>query len=794
MSSVNATAKNKAELVASAPAGAAGKNAGKAGGKGAGLFANLKIRAKIILGFAAALVLLSVVGGVSFFGLESIGKQFGTFEQRVEVGKLAAEIDADVVSTRKNVREYFLTGEADKAEAAKKYATITKTAIAHGQELIKNPERKAMIDQIAKSFGEYYADFEKVMAIRTEQDELVKTAMIANGGPAAKALEEIAKSTAAAKNDAIAVPTFDALQSVMEVRLAANRFLADHDVEQIKIAETALTHFEEVIDPLLSAAAGTSYVGIIADAKTKMAAYHTGFTRVAALVKEGDGLVNGHMKEAGTLVAETANELQKSAYAEAETVRVESETLIGQTKTLTLTIAAIGLGLGLAIAWIIGGVISRPIVRTASAMNRLAKGDDKIEIQTTTARDETGDMTRALGELRVTVSEAFKLKQMVEEMPTNVMLADPNNMTFAYLNKTCLTTMRSIEKHIGVQTDNMIGQSIETFHKDLGAQRRTFADPRSLPYATRLAIGPETLELNVSAIMDKDGGYIGPMLSWAVVTEQMQLAERVSGVVDAVSDSSSKLTATAQSMSATAEQTARQSSAVAAASEEASTNVQTVASAGEELSASISEIGRQVEQSTKTAARAVEEAKKTNDQVASLAAAASQIGEVVKLISDIAEQTNLLALNATIEAARAGEAGKGFAVVAAEVKSLANQTAKATEEISAKIGEMQAATGGSVEAIKAIATTIGQISEISTAIAAAVEEQSAATQEISRNVQQAAKGTQEVNANITGVTEGAGQTGVAAGQVLEAAEELSKQAATLRMEIDKFLGKDKAAA
>ncbi|MSO69117.1 MAG: hypothetical protein EXQ98_02365 [Alphaproteobacteria bacterium] len=403
-------------------------------------------------------------------------------------------------------------------------------------------------------------------------------------------------------------------------------------------------------------------------------------------------------------------------------------------------------------------------------------------------------MTRATGELKKTVSEAFKLKQMVEEMPSNVMLADPNTMTFSYLNKTCLNTLRSIEKHIGVSTDDMIGQSIETFHTDRGAQRRTLADPKSLPYHARLALGPETVELNVSAIMDKDGAYIGPMLSWSVITEQVQLAERVSTVVEAVAGAATELRATAQTMAATAEQTARQSTAVAAASEEASTNVQTVASAGEELTASIAEIGRQVEQSSKTAARAVDEAKRTNDQVAGLASAAAQIGEVVKLISDIAEQTNLLALNATIEAARAGEAGKGFAVVAAEVKSLANQTAKATEEISAKIGEMQSATGGSVEAIKLIAKTIEEFSLISTTIASAVEQQSAATQEISRNVQESAKGTKEVNSNITAVTDGAGQTKTDAGQVLAASEELSKEAETLRLEIDKFLGKDKAAA
>ena len=460
------------------------------------------------------------------------------------------------------------------------------------------------------------------------------------------------------------------------------------------------------------------------------------------------------------------------------------------TEVLIIGFTAGGLVLGLTIAFLIGRV-GTSLNQIVAAIRALAAGDNSVAIEARSSRDEIGEMTRALGELKVTVSEAFKLKQMIDDMPVNVMLADPNDdFKITYINKTSLSTLRTIEKLLPVKAEQVVGSSVDIFHKNPAHQRRMLADPRNLPHRAKIKLGEETLDLSVAAIRDKDGSYIGPMVSWSVITEQVRLAERVSTVVDAVAGAATEMRATAQSMSATAEETSRQSTAVAAASEEASTNVQTVASAGEELSSSITEIGRQVEQSTKTAARAVDEAKRTNDQVASLASAASQIGEVVKLISGIAEQTNLLALNATIEAARAGEAGKGFAVVAAEVKSLANQTAKATEEISAKIGEMQSATGGSVEAIKAIAKTIEEINQISTTIAAAVEEQSAATQEISRNVQQAAKGTQEVNENITGVTQGASQTGAAAGQVLTAAEQLAKEAETLRLEVDKFLGKD----
>ncbi len=267
----------------------------------------------------------------------------------------------------------------------------------------------------------------------------------------------------------------------------------------------------------------------------------------------------------------------------------------------------------------------------------------------------------------------------------------------------------------------------------------------------------------------------------------------VKGVVQTVSSASTELQSTAQSMSSTAEETQRQATAVAAASEQASTNVQTVASAAEELSSSIAEIGRQVAESSRITSQAVDEADKTNGQIRGLAEAAQKIGEVVKLINDIAGQTNLLALNATIEAARAGEAGKGFAVVASEVKGLATQTAKATEEISAKIAEMQSATGQSVQAIQHIGQTIGRINEIATGIASAVEEQGAATQEIARNVQQASKGTHEVSSNISGVTQAASETGAASAQVLSSSGELSKQSETLRHQVDNFIAKVRAA-
>jgi methyl-accepting chemotaxis protein len=221
--------------------------------------------------------------------------------------------------------------------------------------------------------------------------------------------------------------------------------------------------------------------------------------------------------------------------------------------------------------------------------------------------------------------------------------------------------------------------------------------------------------------------------------------------------------------------------------------VQSVASATEELSSSITEISRQVQDSARMAAEAVDQATRTNARVNELSLAAARIGDVVELINTIAGQTNLLALNATIEAARAGEAGRGFAVVASEVKSLAEQTAKATEQIGAQITAIQTSSSDAVTAIRGITSTIGEMNEIASAIASAVEEQGSATQEIARNVQQAALGTGEISANVVGVQQAAGDTGAAAHQVLQASSELSRQSETMRGEVEAFLSNIKAA-
>ncbi|MDR3439636.1 globin-coupled sensor protein [Telmatospirillum sp.] len=266
-----------------------------------------------------------------------------------------------------------------------------------------------------------------------------------------------------------------------------------------------------------------------------------------------------------------------------------------------------------------------------------------------------------------------------------------------------------------------------------------------------------------------------------------QFEKDASAAAQVIASAATQLEHTAKSLASTAEQASGQAKTAALASEDSGRNIATVAAATEELSASIGEIGRQASQSTEIAESAVAEAQRTNTLVQGLADTTNKIGDVVKLINDIASQTNLLALNATIEAARAGDAGKGFAVVAGEVKSLANQTAKATDEISSQISAVQNATRDAVEAIHGIGNTIGRISEIASSIAAAVEEQGQATHEIARNVQQAAQSGDILTTNISSVNTAVGQTGVSAQEVRGAAGGLSREAEVLTGQVKEFL-------
>jgi methyl-accepting chemotaxis protein len=398
-------------------------------------------------------------------------------------------------------------------------------------------------------------------------------------------------------------------------------------------------------------------------------------------------------------------------------------------------------------------------------------GGEKLDLYITAIRDKRGQyvapmVTWSLVTEKLAKEEETRVQQqMLDQMPINAMMCDLEDFTITYANTATIETLSKLEHLLPIKAKDLVGNTIDVFHKNPRHQQTMLRDEKNLPHQAKIKLGDETLDLRVSAIRDGKGNYAAAMVTWAVATQQVRMADdfehNVKDVVDGVSAAATELQATSETMAAGAEETNTQASTVAAASEQ--------------LAKSIDEISRQVAHASEISGGAVQSARETNERVQGLADAAAKIGDVVKLINDIASQTNLLALNATIEAARAGEAGKGFAVVANEVKSLANQTASATEEIGGQIKNIQSATQGAVQAIGSITDIINQISEISAAISAAVEEQGAATQ--------------EVTSNISGVSQASSETGQAASETLSAAGELSRQAESLSAAVDGFLVK-----
>ena len=458
----------------------------------------------------------------------------------------------------------------------------------------------------------------------------------------------------------------------------------------------------------------------------------------------------------------------------------------------------------------------------------------------------------SVGQTNRLKAESDRISAMVENSPTNTMYCG-TDLTIQYMNPASFRTMRSIERLLPCKVDEIVGKSIDIFHTTPERARKMLADPeRFLPHTAQIHVGDEIMELNVCAIRDADGTYIGAMATWSLVTDKVrvereaaelherervaaaELAAKVAaldetlasaaagdltarvtvtgddaigrmgqavekllgdlrGSIHSIAANSEALAAAAEELQVVSSQmgsnsaeTSRQVSFVSDASVEVSRNVETVSAASEQMSSSIKEIARNAAEAAKVATQAVEQAKVTNQTVSLLGDSSAEIGQIVKVITGIAQQTNLLALNATIEAARAGEAGKGFAVVANEVKELAKETAKATEDISAKIEAIQNDTTSSVDSITGILTIIDQIAHFQDTIAAAVEEQAATTSEIARSVGEASRGSQEITNNMHAVAGAAESTAAGANDSSRAASELARMASDLQSLVGQF--------
>jgi methyl-accepting chemotaxis protein len=359
--------------------------------------------------------------------------------------------------------------------------------------------------------------------------------------------------------------------------------------------------------------------------------------------------------------------------------------------------------------------------------------------------------------------ESEKLMTMLEHMPVNVMMLDPETLAITCVNRASIDTLRPLQHLLAVPADRLVGHGVDILCDNPVRERAILSDPANLPHHARFRLGEETLDLRFSAVADADGRYVGLLLSWAVVSGRVALADdferSVGSVVDAVAAAAARLEAGSSSMAATTDAASIQVSAVAAASDE--------------IRRSIFEIARQLADSNEITSNALAMARQSSRMIEDLSGISGSIGEAVGLVRDIADQTNLLALNAAIEAARAGDAGRGFGVVASEVKELAHQMAKATDAIARQIGVMEGATTRNAAEIQEFNRIIDQMARISTAIAAAVEQQSAAADRVARNIE--------------GVREASARAGTTVVGVGNAASDLTRQSGELAARAKGFL-------
>ena len=427
-------------------------------------------------------------------------------------------------------------------------------------------------------------------------------------------------------------------------------------------------------------------------------------------------------------------------------------------------------------------------------------------------------------------------QDMLAKISQPVMQAD-RDLNIVWVNDATREQLEEIAELLPIRPSQIMGANIDIFHRAPQRVRNMLRDPKNLPHHALVQLGEETLELNVFATVDERGRYLGPAVSWEVITgnlEARRLREssaRILEVVDAasrgdltqeipaegdgtvaqiarafnalmgdlrgalseiatvargLSSSSSDLGQVSKKMEGRSQQTSDQATNVSAAAEQVSQSIETVAASSEEMTSSIQEIAQNASDAAIVGAEAVSIASLTTETMNKLGASSQEIGQVIKVITSIAQQTNLLALNATIEAARAGEAGKGFAVVANEVKELAKETARATEEIGQKVQSIQGDTSEAVEAIGQITDVVAQINDLQTAIASAVEEQTATTNEISRSVAEAAQGSGDISRGVVSVAQAAEDTSRMSSQTWSAADELSKMADDLEELVDRF--------
>lgn len=432
--------------------------------------------------------------------------------------------------------------------------------------------------------------------------------------------------------------------------------------------------------------------------------------------------------------------------------------------------------------------LSRPLTDLRDCFERLAAGDEDVHLAASSRRDEVGDIMRAAASLRDAVGRAFTLQGMVESMPLSLMTCDPDSFRITYLNASCRQTMQLVAAALPCPVGSLEGQSLDLFHpENAGHIRKIITDPTRLPFSTDIMIGQEHMHLEISPVYNAAGRYVRTMLSWQVVTRQKQMANLFMESMEGVIGDAGAVQSAAEQLQDIARKSGDGIRTADQAVEEISGLIGDLANTSTELSRSIAEISRRLQDANQQTLSGVSLANDSISAVDGLARVAEEIGGVVGLITDIANQTNLLSLNATIEAARAGEAGKGFAVVATEVKTLAGETARATETIRQRIESLRSVSQSVVSSISRVTDSIAAVNGIVATLSAAVEEQTTATGAIAGKITQTASRANAAAEDLRQVSTSAEETETEAQSLLSISSRLQDRSENLGQEWSRFV-------
>ncbi len=715
-----------------------------------GRFDDLRIRTKLYAGFGVALALLAVVGTIGVSAILGGERSIGSIARYAAVTDAMADADLAMSDSLTAVRAFIASADAQQAAAISETLELIMSNLQKAQGLYVSEANKKRGKELIEAVEVYQRLLSPVMDLIVKRESL-KTKILEEEGRAMRdelmALREALSRSGQTSSALMAADTAETfmLARIILARIAYSGNTADADeaFNQIEVVHESLVAMAEMD---LKGVDGT-----IKRASVELSKYRAGAKELVETVMAA-GKQLGELRTVALGVNESTSQVKLAARDAQNSVIRDAAVDSAFQKIAVGGLVIFALALGTFLAWIIARAITAPVQSLTGVMGRLANRDWTAEVPARARTDEVGDMARAV---QVFKDNGIENERLQREAESNRLREEE-----AKRDREARERQAEEEKRRREEESRLAEERRQQEAREAEARQKAEAERRRRAEMLSLADGFE---------------------------------RAVGAVVEGVASAASQMQALAQQMVGAVDQTNSRAANVAAASEQASANVQTVASATEELASSVAEIGRQVTTSTRIAGEAVAQAGRTNAQVEGLTEAARRIGEIITLIQDIASKTNLLALNATIEAARAGDAGKGFAVVASEVKTLAQQTAKATDEIARQVAEIQSSVGEAAGSIRGIGQTIDRVSGIATTIASAVEEQGAATQEIARNVQQAASGTQEVSTNITGVSQVARETRGAADQVLSAAGDLTRQAESLRGEVMRFVEKVRAA-